>query len=464
MQSLALVVDDEPDICALLTMTLRRMEVRCHTATNLREARSLLCEHRYDFCLTDMRLPDGNGLQLVKHIQSQEQGALPVAVITAHGNMDTAISALKCGAFDFVTKPVNLEQLRSLVQLALRLKRTTDRGAENQTGQLLLGEAENMRLLHRQIAKVARSDAPVYISGESGSGKELVARSIHALGARGERPFVAVNCGAIPADLMESEFFGHAKGSFTGAHKDKPGLFQNAQGGTLFLDEVADLPLPMQVKLLRAIQEKVVRPIGAGGETPVDVRILCATHRDLAREVEKGRFRSDLYYRVNVIEIAVPPLRERREDIPLLVSRIMDGIAAKNSIEVPRLSAEAMAALQNYAFPGNVRQLENILERAFTLSDQRQIRSDDLLLEEARMTPAPSVQGTLSTAPGREDLSRPFDPNRYPSLDDFLQCVEKEAIERALAKTRWNRTAAAENLGISFRSLRYRLKKLGLED
>ena len=469
MQPLALVVDDEPDICELLTLTLRRMQVRCHTASRLDEAHRLLAEHRYDFCLTDMRLPDGDGLQLVEHIQQQDEGKPPIAVITAHGNMDTAIAALKLGAFDFVSKPVNLERLRSLVQLALRLNHSPAPAGDSESGRLLLGEADNMQRLRQQISKVARSDAPIYISGESGSGKELAARSIHAQGARSEKPFVAVNCGAIPAELVESEFFGHTKGSFTGAHKDKAGLFQSAAGGTLFLDEVADLPLDMQVKLLRSIQEKAVRPVGASTETPIDVRILCATHKDLSKEVAAGRFRNDLYYRINVIEIAVPPLRERLDDIPLLTRTIMARIAARNGLSAPQLSDDAMSALQSYSFPGNVRQLENILERAFTLCDQQVIRREDLLLEEDQQ-PAPMTQSapTQATSPTPHNSSEyytgQFDPSRYQSLDDFLQGIEKEAIESALQQTRWNRTAAAQKLGISFRSLRYRLKKLGLED
>ncbi|MFC6634572.1 sigma-54-dependent transcriptional regulator [Microbulbifer taiwanensis] len=469
MQPLALVVDDEPDICELLTLTLRRMDVHCHTAANLSEAHRLLGENRYDFCLTDMRLPDGDGLQLVEHIQEQGDGELPVAVITAHGNMDTAISALKLGAFDFVSKPVDLERLRGLVQLALRLNRNSGEAQTRDADQLLLGEAENMRLLRRQIAKVARSDAPIYISGESGSGKELAARSIHAQGPRADKPFVPINCGAIPAELMESEFFGHKKGSFTGAHKDKPGLLQSAEGGTLFLDEVADLPLDMQVKLLRAIQEKRVRPIGASQEVPIDVRILSATHKDLAKEVAEGRFRSDLFYRINVIEIAVPPLRERAGDIPLLADIIMRRIADNAAVGAPELSGEALEALKAYPFPGNVRQLENTLERAFTLSDQQVICAEDLLLDR-ETTQAASVEEPLTTPHATdenrrsESYSGQFDPGHFASLDEFLQSIEKEAIESALTETRWNRTAAAHKLGISFRSLRYRLKKLGLED
>ncbi|MFA0810491.1 sigma-54-dependent transcriptional regulator [Microbulbifer epialgicus] len=466
MLPLALVVDDEPDICKLLTLTLHRMDVDCHTAANLAEAKRLLTENRYDFCLTDLRLPDGDGLQLVEHIQNGIHRELPIAVITAHGNMDTAIKALKLGAFDFVSKPVDLDRLRNLAQLALRLNR--DQGPQHgrSTDQLLLGQAENMRKLREQIAKVARSDAPVYISGESGSGKELAARAIHGLGARAEKPFVPINCGAIPAELMESEFFGHKKGSFTGAYKDKPGLLQSAQGGTLFLDEVADLPLDMQVKLLRAIQEKRIRPIGASLETPIDVRILSATHKDLAKEVDEGRFRRDLYYRINVIEISTPPLRERLEDIPLLVNAIMQRIASNAGTPLPKVTPEAITSLQGYSFPGNVRQLENILERAFTLCDQQEIRSHDLHLERDEKSSGhkESISGLepLVTSSTSQNSER-FDPSQYSSLDEFLQNIEKEAIETALAKTRWNRTAAAQKLGISFRSLRYRLKKLGLE-
>ncbi|WP_444883718.1 sigma-54-dependent transcriptional regulator [Microbulbifer sp. PSTR4-B] len=467
MLPLALVVDDEPDICKLITLTLQRMDVNCHTAASLAEATRLLKENHYDFCLTDLRLPDGDGLQLVEHIQSGVLRDLPTAVITAHGNMDTAIKALKLGAFDFVSKPVDLERLRNLAQLALRLNRERDPQQSKSAKQLLLGEAPNMRKLREQIAKVARSDAPVYISGESGSGKELAARAIHSQGARADKPFVPINCGAIPADLMESEFFGHKKGSFTGAHKDKAGLLQSAQGGTLFLDEVADLPLDMQVKLLRTIQEKRIRAIGASQETPIDVRILSATHKDLAKEVSEGRFRSDLYYRINVIEISTPPLRERSEDIPLLVDAIMQRIAQNSEIIPPSISTNAMQALQAFPFPGNVRQLENILERAFTLCDHQEICLDDLLLEKDEQTQdreasSTSTKGEALNRTQSEENNR-FDPSQYNSLDEFLQDIEKEAIESALTKTRWNRTAAAQKLGISFRSLRYRLKKLGLE-
>ncbi|WP_444945738.1 sigma-54-dependent transcriptional regulator [Microbulbifer sp. VTAC004] len=468
MLPLALVVDDEPDICKLLTLTLQRMNVDCHTAANLVQAKKLLTENRYDFCLTDLRLPDGDGLQLVEHIQTGIHCELPVAVITAHGNMDTAIKALKLGAFDFVSKPVDLERLRNLAQLALRLNQDQVRNTNqnNVSEHLLLGEAENMRRLREQIAKVARSDAPVYISGESGSGKELVARAIHAQGARADKPFVPINCGAVPKELMESEFFGHKKGSFTGAHKDKLGLLQSAQGGTLFLDEVADLPLEMQVKLLRAIQEKRIRPIGASQEVPIDVRILSATHKDLGKEVNEGRFRNDLYYRINVIEISTPPLRERLEDIPLLVDVTMQRIASDSGIRQPKVAPEAIALLQSYTFPGNVRQLENILERAFALCDEQEICSRDLFLEhDKKASKHEDFTANLETPKnsGTPQNAGYFNPSLYSSLDEFLQNIEKEAIETALIKTRWNRTAAAKKLGISFRSLRYRLKKLGLE-
>ncbi|WP_444892741.1 sigma-54-dependent transcriptional regulator [Microbulbifer sp. TRSA001] len=466
MRPLALVVDDEPDICNLLSLTLQRMDVDCHTAATLSEAKSALDRNTYNFCLTDLRLPDGDGLQLVEYIQGCTEIELPIAVITAHGNMDTAIKALKLGAFDFVSKPVDLDRLRNLAQLALRLDSNQAPQQSNPQKDLILGEADNIHKLRQQISKVARSDAPVYISGESGAGKELAARSIHLQSARAEQPFIAINCGAIPSELMESEFFGHQKGSFTGAHKDHKGLLQSAEGGTLFLDEVADLPLEMQVKLLRAIQEKSIRPIGSNKEISIDTRILSATHKDLSEEVIGGRFRNDLYYRINVIEITVPPLRDRTEDIPLLTDVIMQRIASSAGLTPPALSHEAIIALQNYSFPGNVRQLENILERAFTLSDQNIIREEDLLLE-CNNRQENSLDKKHSVAlPQTEKAASTenFNANKSDSLDEFLQRIEKEVIEETLVKTRWNRTAAAQKLGISFRSLRYRLKKLGLEN
>ncbi|WP_313222348.1 sigma-54-dependent transcriptional regulator [Stutzerimonas nitrititolerans] len=440
----ALIIDDEPDIRELLEITLGRMKLDTRSARNLKEARECLAREHYDLCLTDMRLPDGCGLELVQFIQ-RHYPQLPVAMITAYGSLDTAISALKAGAFDFLTKPVDLGRLRELVSTALRLRAAGPE--ELPVDGRLLGVSPPMATLRKQIGKLARSQAPVYISGESGSGKELVAHLIHEQGPRGERPFVPVNCGAIPSELMESEFFGHKKGSFTGAIEDKQGLFQAANGGTLFLDEVADLPLPMQVKLLRAIQEKAVRAVGGAVEIAVDVRILCATHKDLASEVTAGRFRQDLYYRLNVIELRVPPLRERREDIALLADNMLRRLAQECGDSPARLQPEALAKLQSYRFPGNVRELENMLERAYTLCEGDVIKASDLRLADA---PGATDGGDASLA-------------QIDNLEDHLEEVERKLIMQALEETRWNRTAAAQRLGLSFRSMRYRLKKLGLD-
>ena len=360
-QKQALIVDDEPDIRELLEITLGRMDIGTMCAGDVGSAKALLAEHEFDFCLTDMRLPDGNGIELVEHIQASFP-QLPVAMITAHGNMESAVQAMQAGAFDFVSKPVNLELLRKLVDTALNLKPLESTAPAGPGQSNLLGHTDAMVDLRKQIAKLARSQAPVYIGGESGSGKELVARSIHDLGPHAGAPFIPVNCGAVPSELMESEFFGHTKGSFTDAVSDKEGLFQAANGGTLFLDEVADLPLSMQVKLLRAIQEKAVRPIGGQKEIAVDVRILSATHKDLAAEVEKGTFRQDLYYRINVIELRVPPLRQRADDIPDLARHLLAKIAVDNDMDPPEISDDAFRQLLAYSFPGNVRELENLLE------------------------------------------------------------------------------------------------------
>ena len=442
---LALIIDDEPDILELLDMTLGRMNIKTRSASNMRQALDLLNQHHFDLCLTDMRLPDGDGLSVVRHIQ-QHCPQTPVAMITAYGSLDTAINALKSGAFDFVTKPVDLQRLRDLVNSALLLNRPPAEPAVHDNDDPILGTSPPIQQLRRQIAKLARSEAPLYISGESGSGKELVARRTHALGPRARHPFVPVNCGAIPAELMESEFFGHRTGSFTGAVADKPGLFQAANGGTLFLDEVADLPLGMQVKLLRAIQEKAVRPVGTQQEQPVNVRLLCATHKDLAQEVAEGRFRQDLFYRINVIELRVPPLRERREDIAQLAQRILGQLAHRAGVQVPSVDPDCMERLSNYRFPGNVRELENILERAFTLCEGDSITAAD-------------IQLNASPIPGEEAALTQID-----SLEDFLDDIERKALTQALEEARWNKTAAARRLGLTFRSLRYRLKKLGLED
>ncbi len=444
-QRTALLVDDEPDIRELLELTLGRMHLNTVSAADLREATLQLELQHFDLCLTDMRLPDGSGIDLVKLIQ-KKYPQTPVAVITAYGKMESAVDALKSGAFDFVSKPVDLTVLRDLVHCALKLSdplAEQDRRSRDQ----LLGESPGMREIRSKIAKLARSQAPVYISGESGTGKELVARLIHQKGPRADRPFVPVNCGAIPAELMESEFFGYKKGSFTGAHSDKIGLFQAAQGGTLFLDEVAELPKHMQVKLLRVIQEKAVRPIGANKEVSVDVRILSATHKNLAERVRLDEFRQDLYYRINVIELAVPSLRERREDIPLLASRILAKLADDAATPQVRLAPEALQRLTQHDFPGNVRELENILERSLTLTEGGQITLDDLQLSSPVRACPVEVPSSAAQQP----------------LTDFLGQQEKELIEEALKKTRYNKTQAAKLLGISFRQLRYRLKKLSMD-
>ncbi|MDR9862666.1 MULTISPECIES: sigma-54 dependent transcriptional regulator [Pseudomonas] len=439
-----LIVDDEPDIRELLEITLGRMKLNTFSARNLGEAQALLHRETFDLCLTDMRLPDGTGLDLVQHIQ-QRYPQLPVAMITAYGSLETAINALKAGAFDFLTKPVDLTRLRELVATALRMP--TAGSAAVSIDRRLLGDSLPMRTLRKQIDKLARSQAPVYISGESGSGKELVARLIHEQGPRAGQPFVPVNCGAIPSELMESEFFGHRKGSFTGAVEDKPGLFQAAHGGTLFLDEVADLPLSMQVKLLRAIQEKAVRSVGGQQESVVDVRILCATHKDLDAEVAAERFRQDLYYRLNVIELRVPSLRERRDDIEALAEHMLKRLAKDSGQPAASLHPQALEALKNYRFPGNVRELENVLERAHTLCENRMIEAEDLRLSE----------GNCAADGGIADLTQ------IDNLEDYLESVERKLILQALEETRWNRTAAAQRLSLSFRSMRYRLKKLGLD-
>ncbi len=446
---LTLIVDDEPDIRELLELTLGRMNIDTRSAANLSDARALLAENNFNLCLTDMRLPDGDGLELVETIQN-DHPELPVAVITAHGNMETAVQALKVGAFDFVSKPVDLQILRNLVNSALKLGDFPKR--DRRSRDTLLGDSAVMQTIRSTIAKLARSQAPVYISGESGTGKELVARLIHSKGPRNERAFVPVNCGAIPSELMESEFFGHKKGSFTGAVTDKEGLFQAASGGTLFLDEVAELPLQMQVKLLRAIQEKAVRPVGEQKEIPVDVRVLSATHKDLAKLVDAGDFRQDLYYRINVIELQVPSLRKRREDIPELTRQILIKLAGDQSISSPELQQDVIDALQRYPFPGNVRELENILERALTLSEGRNIQVDDLALPAAD-TPIPADNSTPAL----------LTPPEGVSLEDYLEDIERQAILHALEQTDNNKTAAAKLLGITFRAMRYRLKKLGLE-
>ena len=450
-QPVVLVVDDEPDLLELVSLTLSRMKLTTRTASDLNGARRLLKAERFDLCLTDMRLPDGDGLDLVAWIQ-ENRAAVPVAVITAHGNIESAVRALKLGAFDFVSKPLDLGVLRKLVGSAIKLRAGADeRTAATLQGPRLLGSSAVMEQLRDMIARVARSQAPVHIYGESGTGKELVARMIHECGARHEGPFVAVNCGAIPTELMESELFGHKRGSFTGAVVDKTGLIQSAEGGTLFLDEVADLPLHMQVKLLRVVQEKTLRPVGAAREETVDVRILSATHKNLADLVAQGLFREDLFYRINVIELRVAALRERSGDIAEIAEAILLRLARRTDSAPPELSADAVQALQTYPFPGNVRELENVLERALTLSTGGVITAEHIRLRSDARPATPEAPAPAGAAGGGT------------ALGSQLESIERDAIIKALEKTRYNKTAAAKLLGMSFRALRYRIKKLGIE-
>lgn len=452
---LALIVDDEPDILQLLGITLSRMDIDTCRAQTLTEAKQQLSKNTFDFCLTDMRLPDGDGIDLIKHIQ-QQYSHLPVALITAHGNMETAIDAMKAGAFDFLSKPVDLTALRNLIKNALKLNQQFQKTDHNVSPQkttkskkTLIGDTEVMLQLKQTILKLSRSQAPVYIHGESGTGKELVAKLIHHKGPRADSPFIPVNCGAIPSELMESEFFGHKKGSFTGAVSDKKGLFQSAEGGTLFLDEIAELPLAMQVKLLRAIQEKSIRPVGGDKEIAVDTRILSASHKDLLKLVNEGQFRQDLFYRINVIELNVPALRDRKGDIEKLSHYLLNELAQRQHIVDASITDRAIDKLLSYDFPGNIRELENILERALTLA------TDDTIYEEDLNLPTSSVSNpaTDGLIPNRNSLP----------LDEYLAKIEKAEIMKSLRKTQGNRTKAAKVLGISFRALRYKLEKLEID-
>jgi len=451
---LALIVDDEPDILQLLGITLLRMGIDTRKAENLEQAYHHLANNQFDVCLTDMRLPDGDGLELVQYIQ-EKHAELPVALITAHGNMEIAIDAMKAGAFDFLSKPVDLNALRNLIGSALKLnqpQKAAPKSAVKMKKQLI-GDTPIMKQLKQTILKLARSQAPVYILGESGTGKELVAKLIHYKGPRADAPFIPVNCGAIPSELMESEFFGHKKGSFTGAISDKKGLFQAADGGTLFLDEIAELPLPMQVKLLRAIQEKSVRPVGSDTEIPINVRILSASHKNLLELVEKENFRQDLFYRINVIELAVPALRERSEDIPKLAHYLLNQLALLHDCEPTKIAEDALISLQSYDFPGNIRELENILERAITLCTGDTIQLADLNLNTNNQSISQSTSTPLPQLTARNGLP----------LDEYLEKIESEEIRQALVQAKGNKTQAAKLLGISFRAMRYKLKKLELE-
>ncbi|MDQ7050584.1 MAG: sigma-54 dependent transcriptional regulator [Enterobacterales bacterium] len=451
---LALIVDDEPDILQLLGITLSRMNIETLKAETITQAKELLTQKEFDFCLTDMRLPDGDGIDLIKLIQ-RDYNQMPVALITAHGNMETAIDAMKAGAFDFLSKPVELNSLRTLIKNALQLNSAHSMGPEQKKDKKsklkkqLIGDTPVMLELKQTILKLARSQAPVYVSGESGTGKELVAKLIHFKSPRHDKPFIAVNCGAIPTELMESEFFGHLKGSFTGAVADKKGLFQAAEGGTLFLDEVADLPLAMQVKLLRALQEKSVRPVGGDKEIPVDIRVLSASHKDLLLQVEQGLFRKDLYYRINVIEVHVPALRNRKDDIKKLTEYLLDQLCEGQKKDKINISDQAIERLSLYSFPGNIRELENILERAITLASNDHIESDDLLLP---------VSNTDTGINSTQASSRQNIP-----LGEYLASIEKTEIEKALLECRGNKTKAAKKLGISFRAMRYKLDKLEID-
>ncbi len=456
----ALILDDEADIRELLSITLTRLGLQVHAAATLAQAQQMMNARPYDLCFTDMRLPDGNGHDFIE-MMSRQYPETPVAMITAYGNAEAAVQALRAGAFDCVSKPVDLNVLRNLVKTALKLRAERAPGV-SQPEPRLIGDSLAMQRVRATILKLARSQAPVLISGESGVGKELAARSIHEQGPRASGPFVPVNCGAIPTELMESEFFGHKKGSFTGAHGDKDGLMQAAHGGTLFLDEIAELPPHMQVKLLRVIQEKTVRPIGGRAELPVDFRIVSATHKDLARLVDMGSFRQDLFYRINVIELRMPPLRERRDDVLLLADRYLDRLAPEWSISRPKLGPDAIDALNRYDFPGNVRELENILERAVALSDGDIIRASDLHLT-PRTGQQPVVPGDPLAAATMAQGAAPHSSPQRDGLETYIDSLEREAITKALEECRYNKTAAAKKLGITFRALRYRLKKLGID-
>ncbi|ENW22651.1 sigma-54-dependent transcriptional regulator [Acinetobacter haemolyticus] len=466
-QPLVLLVDDEEDLCLLMQMTLARMGIKTHLAYRVEQAKKFFTEFQYDACLTDLNLPDGNGLDLVQHV-TQNYPNTPIAVLTAYGNMDIAIAALKAGAFDFVSKPVNQVHLDQLIQKALNRPRPEQEAAETALeNKLLIGRSAPIQQLRIALKKIARSQAPVFITGESGTGKEVVANLVHRLSNRSEGPFIAINCGAIPTELMESELFGHKKGSFTGATQDKQGLILSAHGGSLFLDEIAELPLNMQVKLLRAVQEKKIRPVGSDQEIDVDFRVISASHQDLELLVQQGRFRQDLFFRIHVMDIVLPPLRERGQDILLLANHFIQRICQEWELPAKTLSSRAEQFLLQQYFPGNVRELRNIIERAITLSDDEAIDLAHLQTAPLRspisMPSAPSysqeeVEQPQYTSPSTSSKKLPPE-----GLERYLENIEKEVLLNALNLTHWNRTLAAKKLGMTFRSLRYRLKKFGLD-
>lgn len=450
-----LIIDDEPDLLELLELTISRMGLQAHTAVSKTDALHQLSQREFDLCLTDMSLPDGNGMDILRYAQ-KKYPLMPLIMITAHGSLENAIEAMKAGAFDFLAKPVDLHKLRALIGNALTLKEIIPE--EENPLKALIGTSAAMQTLQNQIRKLARSQAPVFIHGESGSGKELVAQAIHGLSGKAAKPFIAVNCGAIPSELMESEFFGHKKGSFTGAIADKEGFFAAASGGTLFLDEVADLPLNMQVKLLRAIQENKIRPVGSEKEISVDIRLISASHKNLEDAVNRGDFRQDLYYRLNVIELAVPALRERKTDIPVLITHFLQ----KNHQAHYQISDDAQAMLAAYNFPGNVRELENILQRAVTLCDNNEIHASNIQLKKNQQYNEPAPLPPSSNGSHTNEFAKYEIPAGH-NLETYLEEIERSLLLDALESCRWNRTAAAEKLGISFRSIRYRLKKLNID-
>nr|WP_180028164.1 sigma-54 dependent transcriptional regulator [Acinetobacter sp. YH16032] len=463
-QPLVLLVDDEPDLCMLMQMTLSRMGIKTHMAHHLKQALHFLSEYKYDACITDFNLPDGNGIDLVKYV-TQHYPKTPIAVLTAYANMELAISALKAGAFDFVSKPINQQHLHQLLKKALHTPAVDD--DLNQLPleeQLLIGVSEQTQQLRTAIKKIARSQAPVFITGESGTGKEIVANLIHQLSNRHDHAFVAINCGAMNEDLMESELFGHIKGSFVGADQDKQGLIQTADGGTLFLDEIAELSLAMQAKLLRAVQEKKIRPIGSDKELDVDFRIVSASHQNLEQLVQQGKFRQDLFFRIHVMDLRLTPLRDRPKDIPVLAQHFIDKISSEWRIEAPQLSQEAIQFLKQQPFTGNVRELKNIIERALTLCDDKLIAVEHVKSPSLGLTSPPLAQQPNSQIEGTTDLPSQT-PKGLPEegLEQYLEKVEKEVLINALNSTHWNRTLAAKKLGMTFRSLRYRLKKFGLD-